>query len=707
MHRFRIYRAELAESDVKDRMGKQKEENALLTLNEQTFPIVEQITSRMPGGFFIYHADGNGEIIYANQSLFRMYSCSNLEEFKAHTGYTFRGLVHPNDWERVDESIRSQVEERDGFDYVEYQIVRRDGAVRWIEDFGRFVHTDTFGDVFYVFVDDATERHQKEQLVQERLCTLERLEHETTALRIVHEIIRSGMWTMEFDKHGNMVSVFWSEEFRRMLGYQDESDFPNVLESWSNLLHPEDKERVLTEYYDTINDYTGKKEYNVEYRLLTKDRGYRWYRASGKLSRQADGTPITYVGIFVDITKRKELDRALREQRNLLEEALRQAQRSNEAKTTFLNNMSHDLRTPMNAIIGFTTLASTHLDNTELVRDYLSKILASSDHLLTLLNDVLDMSSIESGKLHIEELEYSLPDIVYSLKTILQSEIEIKKLNFLLKVDVIHEHIVCDKLRLTQVLLNVAGNSVKFTPSGGTVKVCVTEKPGAPEGYAFYEFCIQDTGIGMGKEFLPHIFEPFEREQTSTISGIQGTGLGMSITKSIVNMMNGSITVDSEKEKGTQFTISFTFRLSGNQQGTPRVLDQRLPKNAFQGKHILLVEDNALNQEIAVTILTEAGFQVDTADNGAIAVEKVRNSAPGDYDLILMDIQMPVMDGYEATRQIKALDDPKLASIPIVAVTANAFEEDKQRSLNAGMVGHLGKPLEISKLTKALHGILH
>lgn len=687
-------------------MGKQEEENTLLILNEQTFPIVEQITSRMPGGFFIYHADGDGDIIYVNHSLLRMYCCDNLEEFKAHTGYTFRGLVHPDDWERVDETIRSQVEERDGFDYVEYQIVRRDGAVRWIEDFGHLVHTDSYGDVFYVFVDDATERHQKEQLVQERLCTLEMLERETTALRIVHEIIRSGMWAMEFDERGNMVSVFWSDKFRQMLGYQDETDFPNVLESWSNLLHPDDKEQVLTEYYDTINDYTGKKEYNVEYRLLTKDRGYRWYRASGRLSRQPDGTPISYVGIFVDITNQKELDKALREQRSLLEEALRQAQRSNEAKTTFLNNMSHDLRTPMNAIIGFTTLASSHLDNTELVRDYLSKILASSDHLLTLLNDVLDMSSIESGKMHIEEQVCSLSDIADSLKVILQNDIEVKKLNFLLNIDVTHDHIICDKLRLTQVLLNVAGNSVKFTPSGGTITISVSEKPGASEGYSFYEFRIQDTGIGMDKEFLPHIFEPFERERTSTISGIQGTGLGMAITKSIVNMMNGSITVDSEKGQGTRFTISFTFRLSGEQCGTSHVIDQGLPKNVFQGKHILLAEDNEFNQEIAVTILEEAGFRVDTADNGAIVVEKVRNSTPGDYDLILMDIQMPVMDGYEAARQIKTLEDPALASIPIIAVTANAFEEDKLLALKAGMVGHLGKPIEISKLIEILQETL-
>ncbi len=687
-------------------MAKRKGKTPLLTLNEQTFPIIEQITAQMPGGFFIYRADGDGEIIYVNRSLLQMYCCADLEEFKAHTGYTFRGLVHPDDWERVDESIKNQVEERDGFDYVEYQIVRRDGAVRWIEDFGHFVHTDTFGDVFYVFVDDATERHQKEQLMQERLQTLEKLEHETTALRIVHEIIRSGMWAMDFDEHGKMINVAWSDTFRHMLGFTDENDFPNVLESWSNLIHPEDKERVLAEYYDTINDYTGSKEYNVECRLLTKSGTYRWYRSSGKLSRQPDGRPVSYVGIFVDITKRKELDRALREQRGLLEEALQQARRSNEAKTTFLNNMSHDLRTPMNAIIGFTTLASTHLDDTELVRDYLSKILDSSDHLLTLLNDVLDMSSIESGKLHMQEKACSLAEVVKSLRIILQNDIEVKNLKLELDTDIEHDGVICDKLRLAQVLLNVAGNSVKFTPPGGTIAVSITEKPGAPEGYAFYDLCIKDTGIGIDKDFLPRVFEPFEREQSSTVSGIQGAGLGLSITKSIVNMMNGAISVESEKGRGTCITISFTFRLAEGRQAGARALETRGPEDAFKGKRILLAEDNALNQEIASTILEEAGFTVETADNGAAAVEMVRSSAPGYYDLILMDIQMPVLDGYEATRQIKALSSPALANIPIIAVTANAFEEDKQRSLNAGMVGHLGKPIEISKLIDALRDFL-
>ena len=277
------------------RKHERKDRRALI-LSEQTFPIIEQITAGMPGGFFIYHADENERLIYANQALIQIYGCKSLKEFQEHTGYTFHGLVHPEDIEETQRSIKQQIfTHGNDLDQVEYRIIRKDGAVRWIEDYGHFVHTDRYGDLFYVFVEDATEKHLKEindaetaQLAQERLEALEALEHETTALKLVHEILRSGMWTMEFDRQGQMTSVFWSQDFRAMIGYQDEEDFPNVLSSWSDLLHPEDHDRVMKEYYATIDDYTGRRLYNVEYRLLTKDRGYRWFRAAGKLSRRED-----------------------------------------------------------------------------------------------------------------------------------------------------------------------------------------------------------------------------------------------------------------------------------------------------------------------------------------------------------------------------------------------------------------------------------
>ena len=690
-----------------------QEEQRSLILSEQSFPIIEQITAGMPGGFFIYHADGDERLIYANRALIRMYGCESLEEFQQYTGYTFPGLVHPEDVAVTEERIKHQIFIcRGDLDYVEYRIVRKDGSIRWIEDYGHFVHTDLYGDIFYVFLEDATEKRLKAiadartaQLAQERLEALEALEHETTALKLVHEVLRSGMWSMEFDRQGRMISVFWSQDFRAMIGYRDEQDFPNVLSSWSDLLHPDDRDRVLKQYYAAIDDYTGKSIYDAEYRLLTKDRGYRWFRATGKLSRRGDGSPITYVGMFVDITQRKETAEKLQEQHKLLEKALDSAQRASQAKTMFLNNMSHDIRTPMNAIIGFTNLAATHLDNPELVRDYLGKIASSSRHLLSLINDVLDMSRIESGKVVIEEAPCSLPQVLHDLQSMVQSDLQTKELS--LRLDgsaLIHPYVVCDRLRLNRVLLNVLSNALKFTPAGGSISITAAERPGGAADTAVYEFRIQDTGIGMAPEFLERIFEPFERERTSTVSGIQGTGLGMSITKNLVELMNGQISVESQKGRGSTFTLTFSFPISGAPGG--RQAPAAPGPAQLTGRRLLLVEDNELNQEIAVAILEEAGCVVEVASNGAEAVEKVLLSADDPCDLILMDIQMPVMDGIEATKAIRAMDDPRLAHLPIVAMTANAFEEDRQRVLAAGMNGHLGKPIDVDKLFATLQSIL-
>ena len=695
-------------------MGKRElKKRDCLVLSEEAFPIIEQITAGMPGGFFIYHADGEERLIYANQALIQMYGCEDLQEFQEYTGYTFRGLVHPEDVEETCRSIWRQIDMHgNDLDRVEYRIIRKDGAVRWIEDYGHFVHTELYGDLFYVFVEDVTKKHFKEindaeivRLAQERLKALEALEHETTALKLVHEILCSGMWNMEFDSRGQMISVFWSQDFRNMIGYRDEKDFPNVLSSWSDLLHPEDRDRVLKEYYAAIEDYTGRRLYNVEYRLLTKDRGYRWFRATGKLSRREDGSPITYVGMFVDITERKETDKKLLEQHKLLEEALIKAQRASQAKTMFLNNMSHDIRTPMNAIIGFTNLAATHLDDRELVRDYLNKISASSNHLLSLINDVLDMSRIESGRMVIEEAPCSLPEVLSDLQSIIRADLEAKEQNFRLDDHtLVHPYITCDRLRLNQVLLNILSNALKFTPAGGNICVSVTERPGDTADTAVYELCIRDSGIGMTPEFLERIFEPFERERTSTVSGIQGTGLGMSITKNLVELMKGRISVESRQGEGTEFVCVFPFRFS--EAPGPRETPELSRPQQSMDWYILLAEDNELNQEIAMTILEEAGCTVDVASDGAEAVEKIRRSPDALYDLVLMDIQMPVMDGIEATKAIRAMPEPRLARIPIVAMTANAFEEDRQRVLSAGMNGHLGKPIDVAKMFDMLQSIL-
>ena len=525
-----------------------------------------------------------------------------------------------------------------------------------------------------------------------------------------------------------------------------------------------------------------------------------------------------------------------------LQVAVEKAESANRAKSTFLSNMSHDIRTPMNAIIGFTTLALSNIDDKDRVKDYLAKTLASSNHLLSLINDVLDMSRIESGKIHLEEVEVNLSDVLHDLKTIVSGQIYAKQLEFYMDaMDVTDEDVYCDKTRLNQILLNLLSNAIKFTPAGGTVSVRVRQLAGKVRGCGQYEFRIKDNGIGMSQEFAQKIFEPFERERTSTVSGIQGTGLGMAITKNIVDMMGGTIEVQTAQGKGTEFTVCVPMRAQTEQRPVEKIteleglkalvvdddfntcdsvtkmlvkvgmraewtlsgkeavlrarqsiemsdvyhayiIDWRLPdmngievtrqirslhddtpiiiltaydwsdieveakaagvtafcakpmfmsdlretlmsalgqkpadavqrllpeKNAdFKGKHILLVEDNELNREIAQEILREYGFLVDSAENGAVAVEKVSTAAPGSYDLVLMDVQMPIMDGYTATRKIRALDDPARAKLPILAMTANAFDEDRRNALESGMNGFLSKPIVIDDLVQELRKIL-
>lgn len=393
------------------------------------------------------------------------------------------------------------------------------------------------------------------------------------------------------------------------------------------------------------------------------------------------------------------------EQKNVaLQLAVQRETKANLAKREFLFNMSHDIRTPMNAIIGFTALAQTHIDDRGQVEDYLKKISVSSQHLLSLINDVLDMSRIESGKVTLEAKPVHLPELVHELRDIIQAVVSKKDLSLTLDtVGVENEDIIADPLRLEQILINVLANAVKFTPDGGQISLWIVQKDTAPAGYADFEFHIKDNGIGMSEEFQKHIFEQFARERTSTVSKIQGTGLGMAITKSLVDMMGGRITVKSEQGKGSEFTISLRFPIGeAKTEQTPPAAKA----SASAGKKLLVVEDNELNLEIASTLLKEAGFAVDTAENGKIAVEKVEAASADRYDLILMDIQMPEMDGYEATRRIRALPDTKKAALPIVAMTANAFEDDRKNALRAGMNGHIAKPLDIQKLFQVLSELL-
>ena len=406
---------------------------------------------------------------------------------------------------------------------------------------------------------------------------------------------------------------------------------------------------------------------------------------------------------------RQELEKKneeLAQSKEALSKALVEAEHANRAKTTFLNNMSHDIRTPMNAIVGFTTLAASHVDEPEQVKDYLGKISTSSQHLLSLINDVLDMSRIESGKVSIEEAEVHLPDVIRDIRSIVQENAADRQQDLSIEMEhVVHEDVITDKLRLNQILLNILSNAMKFTPEGGAISLRMIEKPSASPDYASFEFRIRDNGIGMSEEFQKSIFEAFTRERTSTVSGIQGTGLGMAITKNIVDMMGGTIEVESKEGEGSEFIVCLDFRIC-EPAAQAETINSMTKDVDFTGKKVLLAEDNELNQQIALAILEGVGFAVDIAPDGEKAVEMMKESAAGTYDVILMDIQMPHMDGYEAARQIRALEDPEKAKIPIIAVTANAFAEDRKNAEDAGMDGHLAKPYEIPKMMETLAAIL-
>ena len=489
-----------------------------------------------------------------------------------------------------------------------------------------------------------------------------------------------------------------------------------------------DEDEDIQQYLEKVERLEGiqneeQREWDFEY-IHQKTRERRWFHIVAMRS-EVEGRS-KYIFVMSDRTEDKKVNQAL-------EEVAHAAEAANRAKSTFLSNISHDIRTPMNAISGFTTLAIRSMDQKEKVRDYLAKIQVSGDHLMSLINDVLDMSRIESGRIHLEESEVKLPEMLSELETITSGHVQAKQLKLSVAAgEIANETVCCDKTRLNQILLNLLSNAIKFTPVGGRISVRLRQLPGTQEnktvcGIAVYEFRVKDNGIGMSPEFIKKIFDPFERERTSTVSRVPGTGLGMSISKNLVEMMGGTIEVQSEQGKGTEFMIRVPMRVcceekqadhcSGEKRmdhdfGRPsadrgeETFSPMTAGNDFSGRHVLLVEDNELNREIATAILRGYGFEVDTAENGAIAVEKVQSAAPDTYDIVLMDVLMPVMDGYEATRRIRALEDPIRAKIRILAMTANAFEEDRRAAFAAGMDGFLSKPIDIDELWKTLRRLL-
>ena len=800
-----------------------------LELNEQTLSVIEEIGGHMPGGFFIYQAETSEKLIYANKAVFNIYGCSDMEEFRKYTGFTFKGMVHPEDYQKISDSIVQQIDtSTDRMDYAEYRIIRKDGAVRWVDDYGHYAETKTYGGIYVVFISDITEK------------VLSREKH------------RKDLDSMITAMASDYRSVYHVDiDADDAVCYRADPDDPNQTPEGVHFPYY----AWIMEYCDLYVDTEYKEGFRkfadpdniraalaardiIAYRYLARRNDTEYYEmlrmAGVRHPKDRDDHIVHAIGLgFTDIDA--EMRDTLATNR-ALSEALAAAEEANKAKTAFLSNMSHEIRTPMNAIIGLDNLALHNDTLDEQTRDYLEKIGSSARHLLGLINDILDMSRIESGRIILRKEEFSFSAMLEQINSMVMSQCSDKGLDYECRVlSRVDDYYIGDDTRFKEVLINILSNAVKFTDAPGSIRMTV-ERTTVFEDQSTLRFCIRDTGIGMDKEFIPRIFDAFSQEDSSNKNKYGSTGLGMAITKRIVEMMNGTISVQSEKGVGTEFTVVVTLKnsehedeahensiepgrihvlivddeeyaaehartvlndagvradicMSGQEalhmleiQHTKQepynlvLMDWKMPEmdgletakrirknygketvvilltaynwydvldkaldagidsfltkplfaskviseferiarhnnlNLFKekkradlpGRRILLAEDIEMNAEIIMDVLEMEGMETDHAENGRIVVEMFQNSEAGLYSAILMDIRMPEMDGLEATQTIRALDRPDAGTIPIIALTANAFDEDVQRSLQVGMNAHLTKPVEPEHLFKTL-----
>ena len=478
---------------------------------------------------------------------------------------------------------------------------------------------------------------------------------------------------------------------------------------WSEFIPNYAKERVSDASYDEFMeklslDYirSAKESYISVYEYVSDD-GIVYYQIKVAFVQKQDGHRVAVVST-------KNIDKIIKkekQQEEILNKALIEAKVASKAKTDFLFNMSHDIRTPMNAIIGFTNLLEEHLDDKEILLNYIDKIKTANEFLLSLINNVLEMAKIENGKEHLDEANTNMVDFYHTIVTLFHTQMNEKGVIFRHSLKIRHRNVMIDVTKMREILLNILSNALKYTPTGNSVTMTVTELPSEREGYAVYQTIIEDTGIGMSEEFLSHIFEYFSRERTTTESGVSGTGLGTAIVKKLVDLMHGTIDVESKLGEGTKITLKMSHQITENQDVQQNFQNEReYNTRDFTGKRILLAEDNDLNAEIAIAILEEQGLEVERAEDGIVCVNMIEKADADHYDLVLMDIQMPNMDGYKATQLIRQLPDKKKSRVPVIAMTANAFEEDKRNALVAGMDGFLSKPIVIEELLYTLQNTM-
>ena len=678
---------------------------------------IKEFIDKIPGGFLIYSAEENEEIIYANDSLIKIFNCDDFNDFYRYTKGSFRGIVHAEELEAVEASIRKQISCKDGdVDNVDYRIIQKGGIVRWVEDYGQYVKGDDGHDYFYVFICDATEkitqrlmetftlRHDHQEKEQKLHQLIEEYDKERKLIRQEHlqrlEVIEG--LSVNYDSilyadfNANLVlpyrvSTRVQQQFEQKMQVRE---FEWFLQNYTNVwVHPEDR-ALFTEL--TSMDYirkqlTKNRTYHLNYRCIENDEIKYIQLRIVNVGKNGDASQIVMGFQNVDEEVIKEL-----KHKQVLETAFRTAKLAEIAKASFLSNMSHDMRTPLNAIFGYTAIAKkNNKDNLETL-EALDGIETASRQILELIDKVLALTYMDAQAYSVNEEEGNVCDVVRSVYADALPKADKKGLRFTVDTSAVRNEVVlADLPKLTQVLTQIVSNAVLYTEHG-EVKITVSERKSGVNEFATYEFIVNDTGIGMDEDFLLRVFDPFERAKNTTASGIYGTGLGLTIAKSMIEVMGGTITAHSELGKGSTFTVAVSLRTKeksdcdGDENG-----------EELTGKKILIVEDNPLNLEIETELLQDYGFIVDTAVNGQIAVDKIRAAEKDDYDLILMDIQMPVLDGRAASQAIRALDS-ELSGIPIIALSANAFDSDKILSLQAGINAHLNKPIDMPVLINAM-----
>ena len=682
---------------------------ARFELTGQTISLVEELGGHMPGGFFIYRADEPEELLYANKPVFDIFGCDGPEDFRELTGYTFRGMVHPEDYQKITESIEQQIQEHDDhMDYTEYRIIRKDGEIRWVDDYGHYLETDIYGGIFTVFISDITEKRARiesriashQAAIATHQATIDALNdsfQKAHAERITFSRISQALATDYFciyivDPETDAFVEFSSNGEYGQLGIEKSGeDFFNVSrQNMDSLIYPEDRDRFMAVFTKerVLSILKRDGAFTTKYRLMLNGEPV-FISMKATLLEDEDGSHLVIGTNNIDAQMKREQEY----QRRVAEAKLN-------AKNDFLANMSHDIRTPMNAIIGYTNIATTHLHDSQKVRDALEKIGSSSHFLLSLINDILDISKIESGKMQLNCGPCDLGDIFRRIEDITALQARSKSLHIMYRhTDIRHYKVNADELRLEQILINIISNAIKYTPEGNEVVLIAEEESLPAASRNRYRFIVRDTGVGISEDYLPHIFESFTREQSTTINRVQGTGLGLAITAKIVELMGGTISVRSRLGEGSEFTVEVDLE---SLETTESVSEEEVSAIDLVGNRVLLVEDNEINAEIATMIMEQYGLIVDHAQNGQLAVNMIRNGGIGLYQAVLMDIQMPVMNGYEATRAIRSLEDHYFRTIPIIAMSANAYDEDVQACLASGMNAHLAKPFDPDVFLKLL-----